>query len=167
MTEIDVEMGRFVLVHAPCPIELYQDKPAFDAFVEQSFAVYAAEKAARSGRKVTREFARGIQFQRFDFTDEGPALIECEESDATQLYLAIFYDTVADVVKLGWRFDPESEPPRLPHHEEAKHEHNSFLCPAHVAGCSCINLKLTVCNPYHKPGFCPDQIDLMPGEEAP
>lgn len=119
MTEINVEMGRFVLVHAPCPIELYQDKPAFDAFVEQAFATYAEEKAQRNGRSITREFARGIQFQRFDFTDEGPALIECEESEATQLYLAIFYDTVVDAVtfrtRKAWRLPshplPQEETP--------------------------------------------------------
>lgn len=43
-----------------------------------------------------------------------------------------------------------------------RHEHNAFLCPAHVRGCDCPNPSTSLCNPYMQAGFCPDDISVMP-----
>lgn len=45
-----------------------------------------------------------------------------------------------------------------------EHVHNPWLCPAHVDGCSCPGLDGYVCNPYCDLEYCPDGIEVMPGD---
>lgn len=55
------------------------------------------------------------------------------------------------------RAQPEEEPG-----SGGGHVHNRWSCPAHVEGCGCPVLEGTTCNPYHRAGYCPDDIERMP-----
>lgn len=47
---------------------------------------------------------------------------------------------------------------------EVPHAHNPWTCPAHAPGCGCPDLPGAACNPYHRPGDCPDDLDVMPDD---
>ena len=47
------------------------------------------------------------------------------------------------------------------------HEHNQWLCPAHVSGCGCLAPGSTLCNPYRLAGYCPDDISFMGSDDSP
>lgn len=46
----------------------------------------------------------------------------------------------------------------------AAHVHNPFTCPAHAPGCGCRDLGASMCNPYRKVGYCPDDLPVMPDD---
>lgn len=48
----------------------------------------------------------------------------------------------------------------------AAHAHNEFRCPAHAPGCGCPEREDSRCNPYRVAGYCPDDLNVMPGEET-
>lgn len=56
----------------------------------------------------------------------------------------------------------DAEPDRCELKGSNMHQHNAFLCPAHVRGCSCPSVEGFTCNPYREIDYCPDDIDYMP-----
>lgn len=44
----------------------------------------------------------------------------------------------------------------------AEHRHSEYLCPAHVAGCNCVERASEMCNPYFRAGYCPDGDYAVP-----
>lgn len=46
------------------------------------------------------------------------------------------------------------------------HEHSEWACPAHILGCECSPLHGTVCNPYRRAGYCPDDLLFFPAHPA-
>jgi hypothetical protein len=52
---------------------------------------------------------------------------------------------------------------RLQEKYMSNHIHNGYTCPAHVKECDCPDKVNSVCNPYHVPGFCPDNLTVMEG----